>query len=265
MTRVIISTDDAEIADVARQYGADVPFMRPPELAADDTPDFPLFEHALGWLAEHENYRPGVVIQLRPTTPLRPRGMVDRAIAVLQSDPAADCVRGVTIPKQTPYKMWRDGEDGCLLPLMETEFAEPYNMPRQYLPNSYWQTGHVDVIRTTTITKKHSLTGTRVRPIMIDVSFCVDIDTLVDFDLAEEAIHQKHLDIDFPRPVVAGPLRGWPSRSVCWCSISTACSRIIGSTFSKTVTRPWPAAAATAWVCRCCVTRACQWPCCRRK
>ena len=210
VTRVIISTDDAEIADVARQYGADVPFMRPPELAADDTPDFPLFEHALGWLAEHENYRPGVVIQLRPTTPLRPRGMVDRAIAVLQSDPAADCVRGVTIPKQTPYKMWRDGEDGCLLPLMETEFAEPYNMPRQYLPNSYWQTGHVDVIRTTTITKKHSLTGTRVRPIMVDVSFCVDIDTLVDFDLAEEAIHQKHLDIDFPRPVVAGPLRGWP-------------------------------------------------------
>ncbi len=210
VTRVVISTDDEEIAEVARQYGADVPFMRPPELAADDTPDFPLFEHALAWLAEHEDYRPSFVIQLRPTTPLRPRGMLDEAIAILRADPAADCVRGVTIPKQTPYKMWRDGQDGCLLPLMETEFAEPYNMPRQYLPNSYWQTGHVDVIRTTTITHKHSLTGTRVRPIMVDVNFCVDIDTLVDFDLAEEAIHQKHLDIDFPRPVAAGPLRGWP-------------------------------------------------------
>jgi N-acylneuraminate cytidylyltransferase len=93
---------------------------------------------------------------------------------------------------------------------METEFAEPYNMPRQYLPNSYWQTGHVDAIRTTTISEQHSLTGTRVRPIMIDVNFCVDIDTIVDFDLAEEAIHQKHLDIDFPRPIAAGPLRGWP-------------------------------------------------------
>jgi N-acylneuraminate cytidylyltransferase len=151
-----------------------------------------------------------MVVQLRPTTPLRPRGMIDQAIEILETDPLADCVRGVTVPKPTPYKMWRDGKDGCLLPLMDTEFAEPYNMPRQNLPNTYWQTGHVDVIRTTTITEKHSLTGKRVRPIMVDVNFCVDIDTIVDFDLAEEAIHKKHLDIDFPRPVAAGPLRGWP-------------------------------------------------------
>jgi N-acylneuraminate cytidylyltransferase len=179
-------------------------------LAEDDTPDYPLFEHALAWLAEHQNYRPDMIVQLRPTTPLRPRGMVDTAIRILQDDPAADCVRGVTVPKPTPYKMWRDGQEGCLRPLMEGEFAEPYNMPRQMLPQTYWQTGHVDVIRTTTITQKHSLTGSRVRPIMIDVNYCVDIDSLVDFDLAEEAIRKKHLDVDFPRPVALGPLRGWP-------------------------------------------------------
>jgi N-acylneuraminate cytidylyltransferase len=211
ITRVIISTDDAEIAEVAQAYGAEAPFMRPAELAADDTPDLPLFEHALQWLADREGYRPEMVVQLRPTTPLRPRGMVDAAIEILTADPAADCVRGVTVPKQTPYKMWRDGEDGTLLPLMDTEFAEPYNMPRQHLPNTYWQTGHVDVIRSETILRKHSLTGTRVRPIMIDVNFCVDIDTLVDFDLAEEAIRKKHLDIDIPRPITGGMPRGWPS------------------------------------------------------
>lgn len=210
VTRVIISTDDDEIAEVAKAYGAEVPFMRPPELAADDTPDYPLFEHALAWLAEHEGYTPQMVVQLRPTTPLRPHGMIDEAIHILEADAAADCVRGVTIPKQTPYKMWRDGEDGCLRPLMESQFAEPYNMPRQKLPVAYWQTGHVDVIRSTTITEQHSLTGRRVRPIMIDVNYCVDIDTLVDFDLAEAAIRQKHLDIDFPRPVAAGDMRGWP-------------------------------------------------------
>ena len=80
ITRVIMSTDDEEIAEVARQYGAEVPFMRPAELADDDTPDFPLFEHALAWLAEHEDYRPETVVQLRPTTPLRPRGMLDEAV-----------------------------------------------------------------------------------------------------------------------------------------------------------------------------------------
>ncbi len=210
ITRVIMSTDDEEIADVARQYGAEVPFMRPAELAGDDTPDFPLFDHAIRWLADQENYTPQIVVQLRPTTPLRPRGMLDEAVRILQSDPRADCVRGVTVPKQTPYKMWRDGEDGCLLPLIETSFPEPYNMPRQKLPAAYWQTGHVDVIRTNTIVEARSLTGSRVRPIMIDLNYCVDIDTLVDFDLAERAIEQKQLDIDVPRPTSQAPLRGWP-------------------------------------------------------
>lgn len=210
ITRVIMSTDDQEIAEVAQQYGAGVPFMRPAELAADDTPDYPLFEHAIEWLAKHEDYRPDIVVQLRPTTPLRPRGMLDEAVRILIDHPTVDCVRGVTVPKQTPYKMWRDGQDGAILPLMETSFPEPYNMPRQKLPMAYWQTGHVDAIRTSTITQKHSLTGTLVRPILIDGNYCVDIDTLVDFDLAERAIEQKQLDIDVPRPVVAGPPRTWP-------------------------------------------------------
>jgi N-acylneuraminate cytidylyltransferase len=210
ITRVIMSTDDEEIAEVAQQYGAGVPFMRPAELAADDTPDFPLFEHAIQWLAGHEDYRPEIVVQLRPTTPLRPRGLLDESVRILCQHPTADCVRGVTIPKQTPYKMWRDGQDGAILPLMETSFPEPYNMPRQKLPMAYWQTGHVDAIRTATITHKHSLTGRHVRPILIDGNYCVDIDTIVDFDLAERAIEQKHLDIDVPRPVVAGPPRSWP-------------------------------------------------------
>jgi len=211
ITRVIMSTDDEEIADVAKAYGAEVPFMRPPELAADDTPDLPLFEHALAWLAENEGYVPATVVQLRPTTPLRPRGMLDEAVRILHADSKADCVRGVTVPKQTPYKMWRDGTDGNLLPLMETDFPEPYNMPRQKLPAAYWQTGHVDAIRSTTITQGGSLTGQRVLPIMIDGNYCVDIDTLVDFDLAERAIEQKQLDIDVPRPTSERELRGWPS------------------------------------------------------
>ncbi len=210
VTRVIMSTDDEEIAAVARQYGAEVPFLRPPELALDDTPDFPLFDHAISWLAEHENYRPQAIVQLRPTTPLRPRGMVDEALRILESDPRADCVRGVTIPKQTPYKMWRDGEDGCMVQLMDTSFPEPYNMPRQNLPVAYWQTGHIDAIRTTTITEKQSLTGQRVRRIMIDGNYCVDIDTLVDFDLAERAIEQKHLDIDVPQGAALSTRRPWP-------------------------------------------------------
>src|SRR5512140_1442523 len=83
VSRVIVSTDDEEIAAVARQCGAETPFLRPAEFAQDTSTDLPLFEHALQWLAEHENYRPEVVVQLRPTSPLRPRDLVDRAVSIL--------------------------------------------------------------------------------------------------------------------------------------------------------------------------------------
>jgi CMP-N-acetylneuraminic acid synthetase len=74
VTRVIVSTDDEEIAAVARAWGAETPFLRPAEFAEDKTTDLPVFVHALAWLAENENYRPDVVVQLRPTSPIRPSG-----------------------------------------------------------------------------------------------------------------------------------------------------------------------------------------------
>jgi N-acylneuraminate cytidylyltransferase len=73
VTRVIVTTDDEEIAAVARQYGAETPFIRPAEYAQDQTLDLPVFQHVIAWLAENENYHPDVVVQLRPTSPVVPR------------------------------------------------------------------------------------------------------------------------------------------------------------------------------------------------
>jgi N-acylneuraminate cytidylyltransferase len=198
VTRTIVSTDSEAIAEAACAYGAEAPFRRPASIAADETPDFPVFEHALEWLWEHEHYRPEVVVQLRPTTPLRPRGLIDRAVALLESDRRADSVRGVTTPKQTPYKMWRGEEDGYIEPLLQSEFLEPYNMPRQRLPTVLWQTGHIDAIWTGTILEQHSLTGRRVRPITVDPACCIDIDTAEDLEAADRAIASGTLDIDMP-------------------------------------------------------------------
>ncbi|NJN55981.1 MAG: acylneuraminate cytidylyltransferase family protein [Leptolyngbyaceae cyanobacterium SL_5_9] len=198
VTRLIISTDDAEIASVCRAYGAEVPFLRPAEFAKDATPDLPLFQHALEWLEKYEGYQPDLIVQLRPTSPLRPLDVVDRAIATLVASPQADCVRGVTIPNQNPYKMWRLGEDGFLKPLLLGEFKEPYNMPRQYLPTVYWQTGHIDVIRYETIVEGRSLTGERVLPVMIDPFYWVDIDTEADWTYAEWLINSNRLPIHQP-------------------------------------------------------------------
>jgi len=181
ITRVIVSTDDEEIAAVAREWGAETPFLRPADLAQDDTTDLPVFEHALQWLRENENYQPGIVIQLRPTSPIRPVGLLDEAIKKLLEHPEADCVRGVVPSGQNPFKMWRIGGNGQLEPLLSLpNMKEPYNAPRQELPKTYWQTGHVDVIRASTILEKGSLTGDIILPILIDPRYTVDIDTPSD-------------------------------------------------------------------------------------
>ncbi len=199
VTRVIVSTDDAEIADVARECGAETPFLRPAELAQDSTTDLPVFEHALKFLEEFEDYRPQVVVQLRPTSPIRPHGLVDQAVKILLEHDDADCVRGIVPAGQNPHKMWRfAGEGKPMKPLLEAPgIAEPYNAPRQILPPVYWQTGHIDAIRLSTIADKHSLTGDVIYPLVIDPRYTVDIDNLSDW-AKYEALVYSGLDIVSP-------------------------------------------------------------------
>jgi N-acylneuraminate cytidylyltransferase len=191
VTRIIVSTDDEEIAAVAREHGAETPFLRPAEFAQDKATDLPVFEHALAWLAEHEGYHPEVVVQLRPTSPVRPRGLIDDAIQILLDHPDADCGRGVVPAGQNPFKMWRfDDPKQPMKPLLNVEgIAEPYNAPRQILPPTYWQTGHIDAIRVSTILERHTLTGGIIYPLVIDSKYTVDIDTLPDWARYEALVY----------------------------------------------------------------------------
>lgn len=196
VTRVIVSTDDDEIAAVARQFGAETPFLRPAEHAQDNTTDLPVFVHALKWLDEHEGYKPDVVVQLRPTSPIRPRGLVDKAIEILLAHPDADSVRGVVSAGQNPHKMWRlTDENSPMKNLLDVDgIEEPYNAPRQILPPVYWQTGHIDAIRTGTILNG-SMSGKNIYPLVIDPRFTVDIDNLQDWARYEHLVATGGLDM----------------------------------------------------------------------
>jgi N-acylneuraminate cytidylyltransferase len=206
--RTIVSTDDEEIAAAARQFGAETPFLRPAEFAQDTTTDFPVFTHALAWLAEHEEYRPDIVVQLRPTSPVRPPEMVDSAIQLLIDHPEADSVRGVVPAGQNPFKMWRITPEGAMTPLLTLPgVAEPYNSPRQALPPTFWQTGHIDAIRVTTILGKSSLSGDVILPLLIDPRYTIDIDTLRDLERAG-ALAQSDLPMVRPTSPPASLLLG---------------------------------------------------------
>lgn len=196
--RVIVSTDDEEIAEVGRTYGAEVPFLRPAALAQDDTRDLPVFQHALRWLADEEGYEPEFIVQLRPTSPLRPPGLVDRALRMLASDDGVDSVRGVVPSGQNPYKMWRMKASGELVPLLEDGPAEAYNQPRQELPLTYWQTGHIDAIRRRTILEKNSMSGRHILGVKLSPKYTVDIDNEVDWQRAEAIALSGDLDYVTP-------------------------------------------------------------------
>lgn len=200
VTRTIVSTDDEEIAAVARKYGAEVPFLRPPEYAQDNSLDLPAFQHALHWLAEHESYRPDVVVQLRPTSPIRPPSLVDDAVRLLLENPAATSVRGLVPSGQNPHKMWRvDPETHAMRNLIDVQgIAEPYNAPRQSLPPTFWQTGHIDAIRPHVILEQESMSGGQMLALMIDPRYAVDIDSLLDLHKTEWLIYNTGLDMVHP-------------------------------------------------------------------
>jgi len=199
VSRVIVSTDNEAIAAISREFEAETPFSRPEELARDDTMDFPVFEHALLWLEKNEKYKPEIIVQLRPTSPVIPIGLIDDAVEVLINHPQADSIRGVVQSEQNPYKMWHIQKNGTLRPVLQIDrLPESYNAPRQELPQTYWQTGHIDVIRRETILEKHSMSGDTILPIVINPSFAIDIDTPLDWKRAERLVKEGNIDMVYP-------------------------------------------------------------------
>ena len=186
ISRLAISTDDRNIASVAEEYGAEVPFVRPAELAEDHVPDLPVCQHCLRWFEDNEGYQPEIVVHLRPTAPLRTVKHIDMCIEVLMESPGADSVRTVCLAPQHPLKMWQI-DSGVLLPFIpETVYGidEPYNRPRQSLPTAYIQNGSVDVVRTSVILNG-SMTGLHLKGVVMDESESVNVDSPTDWAIAE--------------------------------------------------------------------------------
>ena len=187
--RVIVSTDSERYAEIARTYGAETPFLRPAELAADDSTDLVVFRHALDWLREHEHWRPEIVVHLRPTYPTRNPTDIDRVVDILRADEALDSVRTVAPAPATPFKMWLRGADGLLTPVVDRG-DEAYNMPRQALPPVFLQNACIDAVRSRVILEQHSMTGRRIYGYVLEEN--LDIDTLEDLEVALASMETRH-------------------------------------------------------------------------
>jgi CMP-N,N'-diacetyllegionaminic acid synthase len=152
LDRLILSTDDPAIADMARALGCEVPFLRPPELARDDTPHLPVLQHAVEWLSANDSYRPDLVMILQPTSPLRRAEHLREAVALAQTS-GADSVVGVSeVPVHYhPLRTLRVDADGTAALFVSGEPVRRRDQRRQDLPPVWAMNGAIYLFRTGTL------------------------------------------------------------------------------------------------------------------
>ena len=194
--RLILSTDDPKIADAGRALGCDVPFMRPPELARDETPHLPVIQHAVRWLQEQQGYVADVVVTLQPTSPLRSAIDISGALRMLELS-GADSVVSVTevSPHAHPMRMLRLDAQG-LATLFVT--GDPVRMRinrRQDMPPALVMNGAVYACRTAVLSgDAPSLYGDRVVAYPMPADRSISIDSLEDWAEAEAALARQPRD-----------------------------------------------------------------------
>ncbi|MDT4969342.1 MAG: CMP-N,N-diacetyllegionaminic acid synthase [Acidobacteriota bacterium] len=181
LDRIIVSTDDPEIADVAREWGADVPFMRPPELAADDSPHHGVVIHAIRWLESQPAPPPDYIMLLQPTSPLRKAEDIDAAAAIA-AEKDADAVISVCPTHDHPYISKRIADDGRLL-----NFVEPPKgyLPRQALPPVYALNGAIYLVRREVMLASEDWNTPRTFAYVMPPERSVDIDSPWDLHLVD--------------------------------------------------------------------------------
>jgi CMP-N,N'-diacetyllegionaminic acid synthase len=181
LTRIVVSTDDDEIAGVARQLGVDVPFLRPPQLAADDTPMLDVLVDLVATLRAREQYAPDMLVLLQPTSPFRQAQHIDEAVELLTTSGADSVVSVTQVPHQfTPSSLMRLQQDR-LVPWAEG----PVPTRRQEKPLLFARNGPaVLAVRTSVVSDRRSLYGDDIRGLVMSRADSLDIDDALDLELA---------------------------------------------------------------------------------
>lgn len=192
LSRVIVSTDDEEIARVAQEWGAEAPFQRPIELARDDSPHIPVVIHAIEWLESQEDVRFDYVLLLQPTSPLLTTKDIDNAIH-LALDKDADSVVSVCEAPSHPYLTKRINSDGRLEDFCTT--PEGY-LARQALPPAYTVNGAIYLARRNVLIELQTFYTERTYAYVIPPERSLDIDTPWDLYLANLILKDRKDRLD---------------------------------------------------------------------
>jgi len=189
INRIIVSTDSEEYAQIARGMGAEVPFLRPVEIAGDRSTDYDFIKHALDWFSQNDG-GPDYIVHIRPTTPLRDPPLIDQAVAAFIGHPEATALRSVHPMSESAYKTFEITPGGQLKRVAsESTELDAANNARQEFPVTYTANGYVDVLSTAFIREMGLIHGDHVLPFITPV--VNEVDTEEDFSMLEMEL-QNH-------------------------------------------------------------------------
>jgi CMP-N,N'-diacetyllegionaminic acid synthase len=191
LNRVVLSTDDNEIAKVGRQCGVEVPFIRPTSLAQDETPSIDVVRHAIEYLRDTEHWMPGVVVLLQPTSPLRKARHIDEAVDRMKESEADTVVSVIEVPHCFNPHSVMQLKDGALIDFLPAP-SDFDRFRRQALPVLYARNGPaVLASKVDVILESKSFYGARVAPYLMTEEESLDIDSKFDLWLAEQLISRR--------------------------------------------------------------------------
>ena len=191
LARTVLSTDDPAIAAVGREFGLETPFLRPPELARDDTPTLPVLQDVVGRL-EAEGDRYDAVFLLQPTNPLRLASDIDGAIELLEETGADSVISFSDVGERHPARMkWIDAQGRVIDPPFIERFE---GQPRQQLEKMYLRDGSVYLTRRDVLMEQNSLKGADCRAWIIPEERARNIDSYFDLFLVEHMLRYHSAD-----------------------------------------------------------------------
>lgn len=194
LDRLILTTDDKEIAAVGERHGVEVPFLRPAELAQDTTPTLPVLQHAVAWLKEHEGYAPDAVMLLQPTAPLRQAAHIREAVELFKASGADSVVSVVEIPgHMSPHWAVVEAEDGWAELFSGEPIRKRISRRQEFPRKSYSHNGAIYIVKTEHLLHptEPSLYGERVKLYPMEAKYSVNIDSPEDWELAEAALRSR--------------------------------------------------------------------------
>jgi len=194
ITRVIVSSDDEKIIEVAKENGAEVPFIRPKDLSKDITPDRPVIMHLLNWLSSNEKIIPDLLIFLRPTTPFKTPEIINLCIDKIKSIPKLTSLRTITKVESTnhPYWMFKNINEELIPFIPNINIMNYYQ--RQLLPDCYRINGVVDVLKPDIVINNENHYGNHIGYVELNDFHSIDIDTELDFELSNFLIEKGYFN-----------------------------------------------------------------------